>query len=749
MINTYIPNEHLEALTILRKYKILLGTLKENTSKEQRKKFRKAFALAVDAHKDMRRKSGEPYIYHPIAVAEIVAKEINLGTTSMIAALLHDVVEDTDYRIEDIRDMFGEEVANIVYGLTKIEDIVMDENQSVQAENFKKILLFTVGDVRVILIKLADRLHNMRTLSSMSPEKQLKISSETQFFFVPIAHRLGLYTIKSQLEDLSMKYHDPFMYENISRQLKSSEAIRKTLIEDFAAPIKEKLKAAGIDAEMTSREKSIYSIYQKMLRKKIDFENIYDIFAIRFVFDSKPEEEKDICWRIHTIITGLYKTNSSRERNYLTNPKANGYQSLHLTAMSHAGKWIEVQIRSKRMDEIAEKGFAAHFKYKEENKTPAEYENRVEDWLTKIREMLKNEETNALEFLNEVKMNLELKEVIIFTPKGDRKLLPYGSTVLDFAYHLHTNLGNHCIGAKVNYNIVSLDYVLKSGDQVEVITSKKQFPKAEWLNAVKTPHAKENIKEAIRIKQKKLAGKGQEVLKEIFNNLNIEYNHQNISKIQTDTKITSVAEFWSHIAKGIITAERIEKIFKNKKFSDYKLFRKKITHELNEKSIDVLIDEQLEEKPEIFLLDETSDHIRHVIAPCCNPLPGDPVVGFQITNDIIEVHMTQCPKAIEQMSKFGNRIIKAKWQREQDIAFLSGLRLTGFDRKGIIKEIIDVVSSQLDLNIRSIDMSTKGNVFTGKLMLYIKNVKALNELIDNLSKIEQLEKIERIAPEIN
>jgi len=748
-MDTYIPNERLEALTILRKYKVLLGALKENTTKDQRKKFRKAFALAVDAHKDMRRKSGEPYIYHPIAVAEIVAKEINLGTTSMIAALLHDVVEDTDYTIDDIKDMFGEEVANIVYGLTKIEDIVMDESQSVQAENFRKILLYTVGDVRVILIKLADRLHNMRTLSSMPPEKQLKISSETQFFFVPIAHRLGLYTIKSQLEDLSMKYHDPFMYENISRQLKSSEAIRKTLIEDFAAPIKEKLKLAGIDAEMTSREKSIYSIYQKMIRKNIDFENIYDIFAIRFVFDSKPEEEKDICWRIHTIITGLYKTNASRERNYLTNPKANGYQSLHVTAMSHAGKWIEVQIRSKRMDEIAEKGFAAHFKYKEENKTPAEYENRVEDWLTKIREMLKNEETNALEFLNEVKMNLELKEVVIFTPKGDRKLLPFGSTVLDFAYHLHTNLGNHCIGAKVNYNIVSVDYVLKSGDQVEVITSKKQFPKPEWINFVKTPHAKENIKDAIRIKQKKLAGKGQEVLKEIFKNLNIEYNQHNIGRIQADTKITSVAEFWSYIAQGIITAERIEKIFKNKKFSDYKLFRKKITYELNEKSIDALIDEQLDQKPEIFLLDETSDNIRHIIAPCCNPLPGDPVVGFQISNEVIEVHMTQCPKAIEQMSKFGNRIIKAKWHKEQDIAFLSGLRLTGFDRKGMIKEIVDIVSSQLDLNIRSMDMSTKGNVFNGKMMLYIKNVKSLNELIENLSKIDQLEKIERIAPEIN
>ena len=359
MMNTYIPNERLEKVTILKKYRVLRSSLKDTTSEESKKLFRKAFSLAVDAHKDMRRKSGEPYVYHPIAVAEIVAKEIKLGTTSMIAALLHDVVEDTDYTIEDIRDMFGEEVANIVYGLTKIDDIVMDENQSIQAENFRKILLYTVDDIRVILIKLADRLHNMRTLSSMIPEKQWKISSETQYFFVPIAHRLGLYSIKSELEDLAMKYNDPITYANISHRLKSSYSLRQNLIEDFTKPIIEKLEQAGIEAEMTSREKSIYSIYQKMKRKNIDFDDIYDIFAVRFVFDSPPELEKDICWRIHTIITSLYKTNESRERNYLTNPKANGYQSLHVTAMSNAGKWIEVQIRSKRMDEIAERGLLA------------------------------------------------------------------------------------------------------------------------------------------------------------------------------------------------------------------------------------------------------------------------------------------------------------------------------------------------------------------------------------------------------
>lgn len=743
-MNTYIPNERLEKVTILKKYRVLRSSLKETTSEESKKLFRKAFSLAVDAHKDMRRKSGEPYVYHPIAVAEIVAKEIKLGTTSMIAALLHDVVEDTDYTTDDIRDMFGEEVAKIVYGLTKIDDIVMDENQSIQAENFRKILLYTVDDIRVILIKLADRLHNMRTLSSMIPEKQWKISSETQYFFVPIAHRLGLYSIKSELEDLAMKYNDPITYANISQRLKSSYNLRQNLIEDFTKPIIEKLENAGIEAEMTSREKSIYSIYQKMRRKNIDFDDIYDIFAVRFVFDSPPELEKDICWRIHTIITSLYKTNESRERNYLTNPKANGYQSLHVTAMSNAGKWIEVQIRSKRMDEIAERGFAAHYRYKEENRTPVEYENRVEDWLERVREMLKSEDTNALEFLNEVKMNLDLKEVVIFTPKGDRKLLPKGSTVLDFAYSLHTSIGDQCIGAKVNYNIVSIEHVLQSGDQVEVITSKKQFPKTEWLSIVKTAHARESIKDTIRSEQKKQVSAGKEQLRQIFSELDIPYSKDNIGRIQADTRIASVAEFWSHIAQGVISFDRIKSIFKGK--GEYRDVQKKIAEGLKEKSLDKLIYEQLEEKPEVFFLDETSDSIRHIIASCCSPLPGDQVVGFQISNELIEVHMTNCPKAIEQMSKFGNRIIKAKWYNDQDIGFLSGLSLAGFDRKGIIKEIVDIVTQQLDLNIRTIEMSTKNGVFTGKLILYIKNVKALNELIEKLLTIDQIEQIERIAP---
>jgi GTP pyrophosphokinase len=744
----YIPNPTLERKTILAKYKELCRLLPLRATKQQRTLFYKAFTLAVDAHKDMRRKSGEPYIYHPIAVAQIVAQEINLGVTSMIAALLHDVVEDTDYTLKDIKGLFGQDVAKIVDGLTKIEEVVVDVDQSVQAENFKKILLSTVEDVRVILIKLADRLHNMRTLSAMPQEKQWKISSETTFFFVPIAHRLGLYTIKSELEDLAMKYNDPVEYNKILHALETTARKRNTLIEDFTKPIIEKLKEAGIEAEVTSRTKSIYSIHQKMVRKKINFDDIYDIFAVRFVFDSPPEEEKNICWRIHTIITELYKTNHLRERNFITNPKPNGYQSLHITAMSKSGKWVEVQIRSQRMDEIAEKGLAAHFKYKEENRSPHEYENRVEEWLAKIRGMLQSEDTTALEFLNEVKLNLNLKEVIVFTPKGERKVLPAGATVLDFAYELHTNLGNQCIGAKVNYNIVPIDYVLKNGDQLQIITSKKQIPKPEWFNYVKTAYAREKLKEAFREEHKKKEEEGKKILADIFKSLRIENNASNIGRVQADARILSPYEFWNLMAEGVITKDRIRKIFRKKTYNKDAIddFRKKIT-DSHDKEIDKLIDEQLEKKPEVFLLDEISDVIRYVIADCCNPIPGDQVVGFQITNDIIEVHQTKCPHAMEQMSKFGNRIIKAKWRKEAEVAFLCGIRMAGFDRKGMVKEIIDVVCSQMDLNIRSFDIWCKSNTFTGKLMIYIQNVKALNELIENLVKIDQIEKVERIAPE--
>lgn len=744
-MDTYIPNAELENATIIQKYRELLTYLYDKTNKEQRKMIKKAFTLAVNAHKDMRRKSGEPYIYHPLAVAKIVSEEIHLGTTSVVCAFLHDVVEDTEYTINDIREIFGDKIALIIDGLTKIDDIEFDPDTSIQAENFRKIFLSMSDDIRVILIKLADRLHNMRTLEFMADEKKLKISSETSYFYVPIAHRLGLYKIKSELEDYAMKYTDPIAYNLIYNKLKSSESERLALIEDFVKPITKKLEENGISAEMSSRTKSIFSIYQKMKRKKIDFEDIYDIFAVRFVFDCDPADEMKICWAIYDIVTKLYKTNASRERNFLVNPKPNGYQSLHVTAMSNSGKWVEVQIRSKRMDEIAENGFAAHFKYKEEHRTPAEYENRVEDWLSKIRNVLKSDDSNALDFLNEIKLNLDLKEVIIFTPKGDTKILPSGSTVLDFAYELHSSLGNQCIGAKVNYNIVPIDYVLKNGDQVEIITSKKQTPKSEWIDFVKTSRSRESIKEAIKIEQKKSSEKGMKLLEIYFEDLGIDFIPQNIGKIQSATKIKSPIEFWNFIAQGKLTKARIKKIISNEKNVRLEEFQKKVSDEITNKSLDDIIHEKMATNPEIFMLDDTSDKIKYVVASCCNPLPGDSVVGFQMANDEIIIHQTNCPKAIEQMSKFGNRIIKAKWRKEHDIAFLSGIKIYGFDKKGMIREIINIISDQMDLNIRSMNIETKGNVFLGTIMLYIVNVKSLRELIEKLQEIDNIEKIERIG----
>lgn len=746
-MSSYIPNVKLEKKEILYRYKALISGLYEKTDKEQRKTIKKAFTLAVNAHQNMRRKSGEPYIYHPLAVATIVAQEMNLGTTSVVCSLLHDVVEDTEMEIGTIRDIFGDNVAMIIDGLTKIDDIEFDNDTSIQAENFRKIFISMSSDIRVILIKLADRLHNMRTLEFMPEEKRLKISSETSFFYVPIAHRLGLYKIKSELEDCAMKYTDPIAYNLISNKIKSSETERETLINEFAEPIKQRLVKEGIKAEMSSRIKSINSIYEKMKKKKVDFEDIYDIFAVRFVFDAEPKDENRICYAIADIVKKLYRTNPSRERDFLSTPKANGYQSLHVTAMSNSGKWIEVQIRSKRMDEIAENGFAAHYKYKEDHKTPDEYENRVEDWLSKIKEILKSDDVSALDFLNEIKLNLNLKEIIIFTPKGDPITLPAKSTVLDFAYEVHTNLGNQCIGAKVNYNIVPIDYVLSSGDQVEIITSKKQKPKIDWLDFVITSRAKESIKEAIRVEQKKSTKDGMRKLKEMFKEMGLEFTPSNYGKIQSGLKMKSHIEFWSFVAEGKLTKDRIKKILSKEKNSELEEFQKKVTDEITNKSLDDLINEGMATNPEIFMLDDTSDKIRHLIAPCCKPLPGDPVVGFQMADDVIFIHQTSCPKAIEQMSKFGNRIIKAKWRKEQKIAFLAGVAMYGFDKKGMIMDIVTVISSKMDLNIRSLNIETQGNVFTGKVMLYIQNVKSLTELIEQLKGIDNVERVERIGYE--
>lgn len=743
----YIPNEYLENKTIVRKYSELLHIIYPRTTAEERKQIRKAFVLATNAHFGVRRKSGEPYIYHPIAVALICCSEMNLGAVSVICALLHDVVEDTDYTLEDMRELFGDVVANIIDGLTKIDDLVVDnQNISIQAENFKKIFLSMSKDIRVILIKLADRLHNMRTLDSMPPEKQLKIASETSYFYVPFAHRLGLYSIKSELEDYAMRYTNPTEYFTIAEKLKESEKERSSLIPEFVAPIKEAVEKAGIKAEITSRTKSVSSIYNKMVRKQINFEDVYDIFAVRFVFDSPVDEEFEICWKIYRIICKLYQTNPTRDRNFLTHPKPNGYQSLHVTAMSKSGRWVEVQIRSKRMDEIAEKGLAAHYRYKADGETEdQDLNNRLENWLTRTREILDSKDSDALDFLSEVRLNLGLKEIYVFTPKGDMKTMPQGATVLDFAYALHTNLGDHCIGAKINYNISPINKALSNGDQVEIITSKKQFPKAEWLEFVQTPKARRSIKDFFRNEQQELVSSGQELLKKYFEELGVDYNEDNVQKIMEATLEKNQETFWNNIASNKITKNKIAKILSVKNAKELADFQHKVSQEIDNKPLEQLIEEQLNVTPNAFLLDDDYEQIKYVLADCCNPIPGDTVVGFQVSDNRIVVHQTSCPNAISQMSRFGNRIIKTKWRKGQNIAFLSGIKVKGFDRKGIIKEIIDIVTSQMDLNIRSLNIETKNNVFTGTLMLYIQSVKTLNNLIEQLSMIDQIESVDRIG----
>ncbi len=745
----YVPDEQAENRTIVRKYYELLKVLYHRTTSQERKLVRKAFVLATNAHNGVRRRSGEPYIYHPIEVAMICCQEMNLGTTSVVCALLHDVVEDTEYTLEDIREIFGDTVADIIDGLTKISDLVIDnENISLQAENYKKIFLSMLKDVRVILIKLADRLHNMRTLESMPSEKQLKIASETSYFYVPVAHRLGLYSIKSELEDYAMRYTNPTEYYSIADRLKDTEEERQTLISDFVKPIVEELEKEGIHVEVSSRTKSIYSIHQKILRKKVMFEDIYDIFAVRFVFDSPEDQEFEICWHIYKVVCLLYQTNPSRDRNFLVHPKANGYQSLHVTAMSKAGRWVEVQIRSKRMDEIAEKGLAAHYRYKEEGEpdslTNSDVNEKLEDWLARTREILNSKDADALEFLKEVRLNLQLKEIYVFTPKGEMKTLPAGASVLDFAYLLHTNLGDHCIGAKVNYNIVPVDKELHNGDQVEIITSKKQMPKMEWFNIVRTSKARRSIRDFFRNEQKQLNNTGEEILKGYFAHIGVEYNEENLQKLMTATLKKNTEDFWNDIVTNKITKDRVQKILSMKNPKEMAEFQRKVSEEIANKSLDQLIEEQLNETPNVFMLDDDYEQIKYVLADCCNPLPGDQVVGFQVADNRIVIHQTSCPHAIEQMSKFGNRIIKTKWRKGQDIAFLSGIRITGFDRKGMIKEIVDVVSSQMDLNIRMLNIESKNNVFTGTMMLYIQSVRALKNLIDKLKAIDQVEKVERI-----
>jgi GTP diphosphokinase / guanosine-3',5'-bis(diphosphate) 3'-diphosphatase len=734
-----------EEKLVLRRYRALLKAVRSK-DREDRKLIRKAFQLALEAHSGMRRKSGEPYILHPIEVATIAAGEIGLGPTSVVCALLHDVVEDTDYTLADIEMQFGAKVARIIDGLTKISGIFENPNASAQAENFKKILLTLSDDVRVILIKLADRLHNMRTLDSMSLEKQLKISSETTYLFAPLAHRLGLYAIKSELEDLALKYTEPDIYTTLTRKLAETEAERRRFIHNFINPIKKELKTEGIEHMVIGRTKSIHSIYSKMKKKSIPFEEVFDIFAIRIVIDVPFEKEKVDCWKVYTMVTGHYKPKLDRLRDWLSIPKANGYESLHTTVMSHEGRWVEIQIRTKRMDEIAEKGYAAHWKYKGDG----DQEQGLNEWLNKIRELLQSPDQSALDFLDDFKLNLFSEEIFVFTPKGDLRTLPFNSSILDFAYNIHSEIGNHAIGAKVNYKLVPLSQKLKSGDQVEIITSKVQKPREEWFDYVITARAKSQIKDALKEERKKQAEKGKQLLQEMFDELKIKYDPNSERAFMEYLQIKSPVNFFYQIAiREIKTNDLKEFLMRSGKRSWFHYLMNPFQRNArggksDAKTLNRIIQDQLKEKPEALLLTENISEIKYALGECCNPIPGDDVIGFITSSKGITIHRTSCPEAVRLMSTFGKSIVKTKWADQESIAFLTGIKIHGIDQLGLVNDITKVISEELNINIRSLNINTYDGLSEGTAMLYVSDTRHLSDLISKLNKLQGVEKVYRI-----
>ncbi|MCX6230539.1 MAG: RelA/SpoT family protein [Bacteroidetes bacterium] len=746
----YIIDEELEKKEILKRYRNIFTVWRTNISKEDKKLIRKAFNLAVTAHKDMRRRTGEPYIYHPLEVSYIAVQEIGLGTTSVICALLHDVVEDTDYTIADIEASFGSKVAQIIDGLTKIEEIFDHSSLSIQAENFKKILLTLSDDVRVILIKLADRLHNMRTLDAMPKDKQLKIASETIFLYAPLAHRLGLHAIKSELEDLSLKYTEPAVYESITKKLKESETERARFINKFIYPIKKTLSEKGFKYAVTGRSKSIFSIMGKMKKKEIPFEEVFDIFAIRIIIDTPIENEKADCWNVYTIVTDFYRPNPDRLRDWISIPKGNGYEALHTTVMSHSGKWVEVQIRTKRMDEIAEKGYAAHWKYKDIDVENSKSESGLDEWLNKIKEIILNPESNALDFLDDFKLNLFAEEIFVFTPKGDMKALPQNSTVLDFAYNIHSDIGNTCIGAKVNHKLVGLNYQLQSGDQVEIITSSKQKPTNEWYGNVVTAKAKLKIKAALKDEHKTHADEGKIMLQKNFIQMGIEFSKTNIGILKEYLGIQSSSHLFYLAFTNKINNKDLKNCFQNEektKWTDY-INPFAITKKAIYKPIVSLADEirgQIKNKPETLMLGENNENLSYSTSICCNPIPGDDVIGLITPNEGIKIHRTNCQQAIQLMSKYGNRIVKAKWRENEVITFLTGLKISGIDKKGIVKDISRIISEDLNLNIRSFNIQSSEGLFEGSIMVYVNDTKHLKDLMKKLRQIEGVQKIIRMS----
>ena len=720
---------------ILRAYRKLLRHSKSMISKEDSKNIKKAFRISLDAHNQMRRKSGEPYILHPISVAQICVQEIGLGTTSIIAALLHDVVEDTDITLDFIEKEFGQRVAKICDGLTKISG-VLSPGSSIQSENFRKMLLTLVDDVRVILIKLADRLHNMRTLDSMTRSAQLKNSSETIYIYSPLAHRLGLYSIKSELDDLYLKYTNNRSYKLISKKLSETKSSRDKFIRSFIRPIRNKLSSLNLNFKIIGRPKSIYSISNKMKLQKKSFEEIYDLFAIRIIIKSEITNEKTECWQAYSCVTDCYHPNPDRLKDWISTPKTNGYESLHTTVMSNSGKWVEVQIRSSRMDEIAEKGFAAHWKYKEKIKKNSQFD----DWISSIRDLISQKNYSPQEFLDDFKGNLYNEEIFVFTPNGDLITLPINSTVLDFAFSIHSELGSRCTGAKIDDKLVSINCKLKSGDQVNVITSSIQKPSEDWLNKVVTSKAKSEIKNNINRQRKNLSSQGKDLIKRKFKQLKLEFD-ENISKVSSYFQYKSIIEFYYDIAKGSFNIKRIR---------EYIDHLKKVKDKSKSSIIEIDLDKSKSnrntqsQKNKLIEFDGKKENIEYSLSKCCKPIPGDDIYGFVTVNEGIKVHRTNCKNSPELLSKYAYRIIKANWYSESRIELITSLSIDGTDRLGVIDDITKIISSQLRVNMKSINVDLNEGIFDGKIDLFVSDTLQLSKLIKKLLRVPNVNNVERI-----
>jgi len=725
-----------ENAAIASEYRNLLKISYQTLTEDDKKLIRLAFNTAVDAHKEQRRKSGEAYIFHPIAVAKIVAAEIGLDATSIAAALLHDVVEDTDFTLNDMERLFGETVARIVDGLTKISQLQSDADVSLQAENFRKMLLTLHDDVRVIIIKIADRLHNMQTMGSMPAHKQVKIASETLYIYAPLAHRMGLYNIKTELEDLGLKYTEPEVFNSILEKTEESKDEQKEYITVFNDSIQNSLNKEHINFEIKGRPKSIFSIRKKMLKQNVTFEEVYDKFAVRIIYKCDQDQEKFIAWKIYSIVTDHYRPNPVRLRDWISSPKSTGYEALHITVMGPKGKWVEVQIRSERMNEIAEKGYAAHYKYKQ----GAKNEGGLDEWLVKLQEALENQEANAVDFIEQFKLNLYAKEIFVFTPKGDLKSLPKGATSLDFAFSVHTQIGFKTRGTKVNGKLVPLSHVLKSGDQVEIITSENTRPSANWMDYVTTSRAKSKIKSSLNDEKKLIAAEGKEILKRKLKQLKITLNDKSVNHLVSFLELKTSLDLFYRVGLGNIDNQKLKDFAAERSNAFISFFKKKTR---KQHSQDEINKEEITQKYDLLVFGKEEEKLNYKLTSCCNPIPGDKVFGFVTVSEGIKVHKNNCPNAVSMQANYAYRIIKAKWIDSSQEEYFSDLTITGIDQLGLVNNLTKIISSNMNVNMKKISFETDDGLFKGNITVSVKNKKTIDRLIENIKKINGIDRVIR------